>query len=247
VIALFLLLATAPAIPPGAGPLVVIDPGHGGERAGTKNAAGVHEKAVTLAVAEHAKRALSKAGVRVMLTRESDQHVELDDRIALANEADAAVFVSVHANYAPVQQRRGAEIYILSVDPTDDEAAQVMHLENDEEMGGAAAPAPVGGSPLGMILQDLSLGAAHEDSARLAKKLIDALAKIGPLAPARGLKQAPFKVLRGAKMPAALVELGYLSNPKQGESLAAEGTQRASGQALADAILGFLARRTAER
>jgi N-acetylmuramoyl-L-alanine amidase len=221
---------------------VVLDPGHGGERAGTKTPSGVYEKTVTLAVAEQAKKALVRAGVRVMMTRESDQHVELDDRIDLANQSDAALFVSIHGNYSPLAGRRGAEIYILSVDPSDDDAATVAEIENGEE-GGASPTRPAeshGGSAVSLILEDLSRGAAHEDSARLARVLIDALEKVSALAPARGLRQAPFKVLRGAKMPAALVELGYLSNPRQGDALAHEAAQRASGEALAQAILSFI-------
>ncbi len=232
-------------------PLVVLDPGHGGEKTGARTPAGVAEKTVTLAVALHAEAALTAAGVKVVLTRTEDVDVPLADRVAQANAAGAVVFVSVHANWSPVASRVGAETYILSPDATDGDAAAVVHFENDEE--GAAHPGtpgtgfggttpPPGASDLDLILGDLARMEAHKDSAALAKLLQNKIAAVPGLGPNRGLRQAPFLVLRGAKMPAALVELGYLSSPRQGGTLASASAQKAAGEAIAAAVKAFLAR-----
>lgn len=237
-------------------PLVVLDPGHGGDKAGARTPAGVAEKTVTLAVAQHAQAALAASGVRVVLTRTEDVDVALADRVAHANAVGADVFVSVHANWSPVASRVGAETYILSPDATDGDAAAVMHFENDEE-GGAVPGTPVPGTPptgsggagaapgasdLDLILGDLARMEAHKDSAALAKLLQTKVAAVAGLGPNRGLRQAPFLVLRGAKMPAALVELGYLSSPRQGGVLASATAQKAAGEAIASAVKAFLAR-----
>lgn len=227
-----------------ASPLVVLDPGHGGEKAGARTPAGVDEKVVTLAVTKQAEAILAASGIRVLLTRTEDVDVPLADRVAQANAAGADVFVSVHANWSPVASRVGAETYILSPDASDGDAAAVMHFENDEE-GGAVPSAAAGAdksSDLDLILGDLARMEAHKDSAALAKLLQNKVSAVAGLGPNRGLRQAPFLVLRGARMPAALVELGYLSSPRQGAVLASASAQKGAGEAIAAAVKAFLAR-----
>lgn len=237
VLATMVLCAVAQA------PLIVLDPGHGGEKSGARTPAGVAEKQVTLAVAQRAGELLTAAGLRVVLTRTEDVDVPLADRVALANAQGAAVFVSIHANWSPVASRVGAETYILSPDASDGEAAAVVHLENEEE-GGVAEPGRGGekASDLDLILGDLARMEAHKDSAALAKLLQNKIAAVPGLGPNRGLRQAPFLVLRGAAMPAALVELGYLSSPRQGGVLASAAAQKGAGEAIAAAVRAFVAR-----
>lgn len=223
------------------GKLVVLDAGHGGAKSGTKTVAGVTEASITLEIAKVARDLLEKHGVRVLMTRNSDVELALSARVALANEANAAAFISVHNNHAPVPERRGVETYILSANASDEATAALMAFENESEPVKPAAPDEgFGGDPLSMILDDLSRTAAHKDSALLAKAVQDSLGKVGSLTPSRGLRQAPFHVLRGAKMPAVLVEIGYLSNPQQGEALASSRGQRAAGEALARGVLKFI-------
>jgi N-acetylmuramoyl-L-alanine amidase len=240
--ALLALLVLAPSA--AEAPLVVIDPGHGGAKSGAKTADGTTEAAIVLSVAKHARRSLERAGFRVVLSRDSDRDVPLADRISLANRLGASAFVSIHANWSPVAARQGIETYILSPDASDDEAAALVHLENEE---GPPHEAGFGGegpeaSPLTAILGDLSRATAHKDSAAMAKRIQDRLGRVRGLGPSRGLRQAPFLVLRGAQMPAALVELGYLSSPGQGALLGGAALQQRAGDALAEALIGFLRR-----
>lgn len=237
-----LVLMLAVAAPPSS-KVVVIDAGHGGAKSGTKTLAGVSEASITLEIARVAQEVLEKNGVRVVMTRAQDVELPLESRVSIANEARAAVFVSVHNNHAPVPERRGVETYILSPTSSDEATAALMAVENE---GPAPAPSSqdgFGGSgadPLAAILDDLSRTAAHQDSAQLARAVQDALGKVRSLGPSRGLRQAPFHVLRGARMPAVLVEIGYLSNPDQGEVLSTSRGQRAAGEALAKGVLRFL-------
>ena len=239
-----------------AAPLAVIDPGHGGDRTGAQTAEGVTEKVIVLSVSRYAKAALERAGIRVSMTRDGDQNLSLRARTETANRLDAAVFVSVHANSAPVETRRGCETYVLSAQASDDAAAALVHLENAadeetagrfvnvEEFGGGVADriARGGSGDVDFILADLTRAATHRRSASLAKRLQTSLARVPVLAPSRGLRQAPFRVLRGARMPAALVEIGYLTHPRQGLALASKRTQRAAGEAIARGIIAFLGR-----
>lgn len=223
--------------------VVVLDPGHGGKKTGTKNAAGVSEAGIVLEIARYARRALEKQGVRVVMTRDDDRHLDLAGRVALANGTEgASAFVSVHANWAAAPERHGSETYILSPNSSDDSTAALVDVEN--EGGEAPSVAPTGasgGGDLDFILQDLQRTTAHQDSALLAKHVEDSVGKVPGLTPSRGLKQAPFKVLRGASLPAALVEVGYLSHPGQGALLATAGGQRAAGEAIARGVVRFLA------
>ncbi len=240
--------ASPVASPVAAGRLVVVDAGHGGAKTGAKTRAGVNEKDVTLAVARAARDALVALGFRVIMTRDEDVDVKLADRILLANRERAAMFVSIHANWSPVSGRSGVETYILSADASDEDAQAVLHLENEE--GEAAAPGAgtrTDGGDLAFILGDLERSQAHQDAAKLAKTVQAAVAGVKGLGPSRGLRQAPFLVLRGAEMPAILVELGYLSNATQGELLASAATQRAAGEAVARGVAAFAKARRAAR
>jgi N-acetylmuramoyl-L-alanine amidase len=221
-----------------AAPVVVLDPGHGGLKAGTKNAAEVYEKQVVLRIARQAKRELAARGVQVFLTRSGDNSLSLAARVDFANRKGAKVFVSIHNNWAPVPERRGVETYILSAHASDDVASALLHAEEAEDMGPVAVG--TGGSDLDFILGDLDRTAAHQGSARLAKKIQDRLGKVSGLGPSRGLRQAPFRVLKGADMAAVLVEVGYLSHAVQGRYLASGRGQKAAGKAIAQGVLAYL-------
>jgi N-acetylmuramoyl-L-alanine amidase len=226
--------------------VVVLDAGHGGRLPGTKTSAGVHESHIVLGIAKVAREALEKQGIRVIMTREEDKDVRLDDRVQIANGARASAFVSIHANSAPVPERLGSETYILSASASDDASAALVHMENesesqgkDDEFGGGGGEERGSGGDLDFILSDLQKMAAHKDSALLARTIQDQLGRVRGLLPSRGLRQAPFKVLRGAKMPAALVEVGYLTHPAQGALLATAYGQKLAGEALARGVQRF--------
>jgi N-acetylmuramoyl-L-alanine amidase len=219
----------APLATPSVGPLVVLDPGHGGDDQGAKGPGGELEKDITLAVARATAARLQADGVTVRLTRDGDEAVSLTDRTALANRLQATVFLSIHANASPARGAHGAETYYMSVDASDAQAAQAAAREN------AGAPPDT----LHLILWDLAHVANLNSSARLARTVqekLDALQGIND----RGIRQAPFVVLTGATMPAALVEVGFLSNPNEAARLLSPDTQGQIAGALADAVVSFL-------
>ena len=219
-------------------PLVVLDPGHGGRESGTRSSSGILEKHVVLKIAHHTADALRERGYRVLLTRLTDEDLAHGTRVAMANRRSAAVFVSIHANWAPVRQRRGIECYILSAEASDERTAALIR----QEEGRSAARFGGQEGDLSAILGDLAQTQAHADSARLARRIQDALGGVKGLRPARGLRQAPFAVLKGARMPAVLVELGYLSNPEQAKFLSGTDGQKAVAVRLATGIASFLRR-----
>ena len=161
-----LLLALSGAAWADGGPVVVLDPGHGGPKTGAVSTSGEREKEIALEIARKLKAELEKASVRVLLTRESDKDVELKERIRLANDAGADLFVSIHLNSMPKRywnRVRGIETYFLSMEATGERAQQVAALEN-AEAGEQAAPT----DDLAFILNDLAQTQAHRDASRLA-------------------------------------------------------------------------------
>lgn len=211
------------------GPVVVLDPGHGGDDLGAQGPNGVAEKDIVLAVARSTVARLQAAGITARLTRERDEHVTLESRTAVANRLQAAAFVSVHLNASPARSARGAETYYMSADPSDAQAAQAAARENV----GASADA------LELILWDLAYVANLNSSARLARSIQDRLNALQGIKD-RGVRQAPFVVLTGATMPSALVELGFISNPEEAARLEAADTQEQLASVLAEAIAEFV-------
>lgn len=209
---------------------VAVDPGHGGEDIGAKGAKGLLEKEAVLGLAQALKPILEDAGFEVMMTREDDTFVPLWDRARRANEAGADLFVSLHLNAARARAAKGSEVYFLSLDQGDADAAEVAELEN-----AGAGEQPREDSVLSSILQDLAQKAFLQESERLAVSIQTQLNHLGGIRE-RGVKQAPFVVLRGAAMPAVLVEVGFLSNPKEEARLRDEAFQKKAAEAIAMGI-----------
>jgi len=224
-------LAVAAPVPPGnapgavparpAGPAaegggirtVVIDPGHGGAEVGAKGPGGTLEKDVTLAIGRKVRSALVNGlGLQAFLTRDKDQEVALDDRTAFANNYKADLFVSIHANASPARGARGSEVYFLSYQASDEESRRLASAE-----GGAIVPGMAGGqgtSDLALILWDMAQAEHLEESSALATRINEELAEVTG-SQGRGIKQAPFRVLVGAGMPAVLVEIAFISNSEE--------------------------------
>jgi len=213
---------------------VVIDPGHGGDEIGTQGAKGTLEKDITLSVARRLRTLIeSRLGAKVFLTREDDRTLSLDDRSAFANNHQADVFLSIHANSAVRPALKGAEVYFLTVERADAEARK--------RAGDNATTLPAfgGGSrEIDLILWETAQARYLEQSSALAGFLERALAGRIEVSP-RAVQQAPFRVLVGANMPAALVEIGYLSNAEQETQLASGAYQDQIAQALLDALIKF--------
>lgn len=188
---------------------VVIDPGHGGVEAGAVGPGGTAEKNLTLAIAKSLKRLLERRlRLRVVLTRGGDEDVSLETRTAIANENQADLFISLHFNSYAGAAARGAETYFLSREASDRLAAEVAEAENYP--GGQEDPE----GALQLILWDLAQTYHLAESQRFAN-LVQTELNLTLGLRDRGVKQAPFRVLMGATMPAVLVELGFISNPQE--------------------------------
>lgn len=236
--------ATAPAdtpplldLPPTGGlRTIVIDPGHGGEDTGARGARGTVEKTVALAVARRLKAALEgRLGVRVLLTRDGDQTIAIDQRAAVANNNKADLFVSLHASASVRPAISGAEVFYLSLAEYGDEARRVAR--------GAAEALPVlgGGSrDIEVIPWEMAQARHIDQSAAFAHAVEAALRDRVAMSP-RAVQPAPLRVLGGANMPAILLELGVLTNPQQEQQLAGDDYQNLVVQGLIDAIVRFRA------
>ena len=220
-------------------PIVVIDAGHGGRDPGATSVSGqVHEKELTLTLAQALRDELVKRGrVRVAMTRDDDRYLTLDERAAVARRLDAAMFVSLHIDSAPNPLARGASVYSLSDVASDEEAARLAARENQDLGVGAS------GNRIDAILSDLAMRSQMSASANLASRLVGKAAGRVELRP-NPHRFAAFHVLRRAETPAVLFEAGYLSNVDD-ELMLRDPAQRAKMVlALAQAIETDVAART---
>ncbi|HEY5940279.1 MAG TPA: N-acetylmuramoyl-L-alanine amidase [Gemmatimonadales bacterium] len=223
---------------------VTIDPGHGGVDPGNPGVffpRGTREKEVTLAVGLLLRDELKRQGVGVQMTRTSDTLIALGDRGAFCTES-CDLFVSIHVNSLARRRGytdiRGFETYFLAEAKTED-AARVAKMENEAvrfEGGGAPADRGVG---IDFILKDLQLNEHLRESARAAELVQRTLGTVHT-GENRGVKQAGFMVLTTARRPAILVELGYSTNPQDGQFLTIRSSQKAMAAAIADAIVAYL-------
>lgn len=202
---------------------VVIDAGHGGEDTGARGPAGTLEKDVVLAVARSLAGRLRARGLRVVLTRDRDVFVPLETRTAIANDARADLFVSIHANAAPDDEVRGTETYFLALEASDASAAGVAERENRAFRRDGEEKISALDDPFIALIGDMISTEYLEESSDFARRVQHEL-EDAPLE-GRGVKQALFVVLTGVQMPAALVEIGFITNPED-ERLLGRGRGR---------------------
>jgi len=216
---------------------VVIDPGHGGKDPGAIGLGGLTEKDVTLALARRLRRLLEARGFRVVLTRDADDTLDLEERTAIAEGALGDVFVSIHCNAAESRRLHGIETY--SLDATDERhGAHVAAREN----GVATRDVDV----LQRTVAQLRVGEAAGPSAELAQ-----LAHAQVIRRARerawavhdlGVKKGPFYVLFLATMPSILVETGFVTNPQDARRLGQDRYLDTVAEGLANGISAYRAR-----
>ena len=175
-----------------------------------------------------------KAGLDVRLTREGDSAVGLIERTEAANREQADLFLSLHANAAVGGPASGAETYFLHLDATDESSRTVAALENDATGLGSHGS----GGGLELLLWDMAQSQYLSESSRLAKVVQRELNSLAGTRD-RGVKQANFLVLRGATMPAVLVEVGFLSNAAEERRMRSLGFQQATAEALYRAVIAF--------
>ncbi len=221
-------------------PLVVLDPGHGGIDTGTKAPSGELEKDIVLDFAQRLRQRLEKSGkVRVVMTRSDDTFVELADRVHIARNAGAALFVSIHADWLSHGEgdADGATIYTLSETATDSEAARLAEKENRADVIAGvdlkAEPDDVAG-----ILIDLAQRETKSYSLQFAHKLVSEIRPVARLHK-NPLKSAGFRVLRAPDIPSVLIELGYVSNRQDLRSLLSDAWRNKTADAIAKAIESY--------
>lgn len=225
---------------------VVIDAGHGGEDEGAIGAAGALEKDVVLAVARELAARLRDHGLTVVMTRDRDVFVPLERRNALANDARADLFISVHANASEDDQVHGTETYFLSLDASDASAARVAARENrsfeTEEQGALSAMQ----DPFIALLGDLISTEYLAESSEFAGIVQKELRRVRGMR-SRGVKQAMFVVLSGVQMPAALVEIGFMTSPRDEGRLTDASSRAPIVESIERAVLAFRRRYDARR
>ena len=189
--------------------VVCIDPGHGGSDLGAVGIKNTKEKDITLKVSNKLKKILERElGIRVVMTRESDVEVALDSRVAKANNQNAQLFLSIHINSSYRKSARGPETYFVSLKATDKVSMQLAMKENSSFTGMGEETE---GDDLKMILWSMAQTEHIKESSRLADYIQNEL-NILLNTKNRGVKQAPFRVLMRASMPAVLVEIAFVSN-----------------------------------
>ena len=224
--------------------VVVVDAGHGGDDDGAQGRAGLVEKTVVLDVAKRVERRLRAEGLEVVMTRDSDRFVPLEGRTELANAAGADLFISIHANASSYKGARGIETFFASPEATDQAALELARAEN-LAFGKDVQP-PAAGDPLLAILGDMAATeqlTLSQEFARLTQHRI----ATAEAARSRGVKQAPFVVLMGVRMPAVLVEIGFLSHPADEEALGDEDERERLAKGIAEAVAAYRARYDARR
>jgi N-acetylmuramoyl-L-alanine amidase len=213
---------------------IVVDPGHGGDEVGARGVKGAEEKHLTLEVARRLKGLIeNRLGIRVILTRDEDRTLSLDERAAMANNSKADLFLSLHLNAALSRAVAGAEVFHLRADT--DAVDALRSAETD------AVSLPVlGGASrrIDVIRWDLAQARHIDTSARLAELLEEGLRAHVTMGP-RPLQEGPLRVLTAVDMPAALVEMAYLTNPNQEQLAQSESYQTSIAQAIYEAVLRF--------
>jgi N-acetylmuramoyl-L-alanine amidase len=239
-------LPTRPVKPADSRPLIAIDPGHGGVDPGARGRSGSWEKSLTLKQALELQRQLLKTRrYRVTLTRDTDVFVRLRERIAIAQRAGAAMFLSLHADSIANRKVRGGAVYTLSERASDKEAAALARKENKADII-AGIDLNEQSKTVAKILIDLRQRLTKNDSVTLAKGLVKELR--GSM---RMLKHnhrfAGFAVLKAPDIPSVLIEMGYLSNREDERLLRDPRHRRKVGGAIVRSINGFFARQQALR
>ncbi len=222
--------------------IVVVDPGHGGVETGAIGPTRLREKDVTLDLARRLKRSLrSDPTISVVLTRDEDRLVGLDERTAIANHNRADLLLSIHLNASPRANAAGAETYFLSTDATDDEARTLAALENRSSGVDEEQIFSVDGErrDLDLVLWDLAQNQYIAQSSMLAESVQQHMNDLTGSRD-RGVRQAPFRVLMGATMPAILVEVGFISNIEEESRFKDLNYRNRVVEALAAAVRDYL-------
>jgi len=222
--------------------VVALDPGHGGEDPGAVGPSGLREKDVVLAVALQLREKLNaQPGMRVMMTRDADFFVPLQDRVRKARRVQADLFVSIHADAFITPQARGASVFALSQGGASSSAARWMaDRENAADLVGGINIKNRHADVMRTLL-DMSTTAQIKDSLKLGSEVLGQIGKVGRLHKPH-VEQAGFAVLKAPDIPSILVETAFISNPEEEARLRDPGYQARLVDALARGIARYFAR-----
>lgn len=215
---------------------VVVDPGHGGHDAGAIGPGGLREKDLVLSIANRLKPLLEeRLGTQVIMTRDDDRFIPLEERTAIANQHQADLFISIHGNSSRGRRATGAETFYLNFAKSDS-AQEVATREN------AAAQRTVG--ELEDLVRQITKGTHNAESRKLAgvvqTSLFSGIKKHRRPFLNRGVKTAPFIVLMGASMPSILTEVGFISNPDEERFLTTSENHQKVAEALFEGVKQYL-------
>jgi N-acetylmuramoyl-L-alanine amidase len=214
---------------------IVLDPGHGGEDPGAISRKGQKEKDVTLAVAKELRSLLSAKGLNVVLTRESDIYIPLENRTVIANQKKADLFISIHANAHRNRKRKGIETFYLNFSP-DLRVNEIAAQEN------ATSTKTIGemSATLQKIVQNSKILESHDLAEKIQQNLVKYLSqKHGPVE-SLGVKGGPFWVLIGGEMPSVLVEISHLSNSEEEARLRSPAFRKQVAQGICEGIVEYM-------
>lgn len=219
-------------------PIVMLDPGHGGEDPGAISKGGLREKDVVLSIAREAKKRLEAMGYTVRMTRNEDIFIPLGVRVAKARAAKADVFVSIHADSFTSPTARGTGVYILNPKGASSAAAKFLAQtqNNADAIGGVQTS---GNRQVDDAILDMTQTATMRDSRKLGQYVLNELGKLNQLHKGR-VDDANFAVLRAPDIPSILVETAFLSNPVEEQLLASSGFRIQCAQAIANGVQRYL-------
>jgi N-acetylmuramoyl-L-alanine amidase len=219
--------------------IVIIDPGHGGDDPGAIGPGKTMEKNVVLKVGEKVVRLLNqKKEIKAFLTRKGDYFIELKDRIEIAKQYKADLFVSLHADASFNLQARGSSVYCLSLSGATDEAAKILaDKENRSNFLGGVISKPITDrkDDVEPILVDLAQNNTMRESFRFAEMLLNDIKSFNPLKYA-SYRQANFIVLRATAIPSVLVEMAYITNKEDERLLSQNQFQEKMARAISTSI-----------
>lgn len=215
---------------------VVIDPGHGGEDPGCISRRGNREKDIVLDVALELKNLLTSGkGLDVVMTRESDIFIPLENRTVIANQKKADLFISIHANAHRNRKRQGVETFYLNFSP-DPQVNEIAAREN------ATSTKTIGEmkDTIKKIVQNSKIVESRDLAEKIQKNLVKCLSQKYGTVQSLGVKGGPFWVLIGGEMPSVLVEISHLSNPQEEDRLRSPTYRKQVAQGIYEGILEYM-------
>lgn len=217
-------------------PIIVIDPGHGGQDPGAVGAGKRREKDVVFAAAKQLKEQLEQTGLyEVRLTRTSDKYIKLHQRVAYAREHEADLFISLHADSIDNPGVRGASVYTLSDKASDKQTAMLAARENQADLI-AGVDLSHEDKEVADILIDLAMRDTMNQSKFLANTLVDTMGARGMKMLPRPHRYAGFAVLKAPDVPSVLIEMGFMSNNSEASMLSTSDYQRKVASSIVDGV-----------